>query len=39
MFYENDRRKMHWIQDNSKAMAEKKSEGQSTMASEFLMSE
>ena len=38
-FYENDRRKMLWINNNSKAVAEKKGEGQSIMASEFLTSE
>lgn len=35
-FYENDRRKIHWINDNAKAVAEKKGEGQSLMVSEFL---
>lgn len=35
-FYENDRRKTHWISDNAKPVAEKKGEGQSIMASEFL---
>jgi len=40
-FYENDWRKMHWINDNVKAVAEKKGEGQSIMASmsDFLTSE
>ena len=38
-FYENDRRKTLWINNNTKAVAEKKGEGQSIMASEFLTSE
>ena len=38
-FYENDRRKTLWINNNTKAIAEKKGEGQSIMASEFLTSE
>ena len=38
-FYENDRRKIHWINDETKAVAEKKGEGQSIMASDFLTSE
>jgi hypothetical protein len=38
-FYENDRRKTHWISDNAKAMAEKKGEGQSIMVSDLLTSE
>ena len=38
-FYENDRRKMHWINNSTKAVAEKKGEGQSIMASDFLTSE
>ena len=38
-FYENDRRKTHWINDKMKAVAEKKGEGQSIMTSDFLMSE
>jgi len=38
-FYENDRRKTLWINDNTKAVAEKKGEGQSIMVSEFLTSE
>lgn len=35
-FYEMDRRKTHWISDNAKPVPEKKGEGQSIMASEFL---
>jgi len=38
-FYENDRRKTHWINDNAKPVAEKKGEGQSIMASEFITCE
>ena len=38
-FYENDRRKMLWVNDKTKAVAEKKGEGQSIMVSEFLTSE
>ena len=38
-FYENDRRKMLWVNDKVKAVAEKKGEGQSIMVSEFLTSE
>jgi len=38
-FYENDWRKMHWINDNVKAVAEEKGKGQSIMASNFLTSE
>jgi hypothetical protein len=38
-FYENDHRKTLWINSNTKAVAEKKGEGQSIMASEFLTSE
>jgi len=38
-FYENDRRKTLWINNNTKAVAEKKGEGQSIMVSEFLTSE
>ncbi|KIL65316.1 hypothetical protein M378DRAFT_55046, partial [Amanita muscaria Koide BX008] len=38
-FYENDRRKTHWVNENTKAVAEKKGEGQSIMASDFLTSE
>lgn len=38
-FYENDRRKIHWIDDETKAVAEKKGEGQSIMVSDFLTSE
>jgi hypothetical protein len=39
MFYKNNWRKTHWINDNAKAVAEKKGEGQSIMASDFLTSE
>jgi len=35
-FYENDRRKTKWVHEKEKAVAEKKGEGQSIMASEFL---
>ena len=35
-FYENDRRKTKWVHESEKAVAEKKGEGQSVMASEFL---
>jgi hypothetical protein len=38
-FYENDRRKTKWVHEKEKAVAEKKGEGQSIMASEFLMVE
>ena len=38
-FYENDRRKTLWINNNTKAVAEKKGKGQSIMASDFLTSE
>lgn len=38
-FYENDRRKTHWVNENAKAVAEKKGEGQSVMVSDFLTSE
>jgi hypothetical protein len=38
-FYENDRRKIHWMPKDAKAVAEKKGEGQSIMVSEFLTSE
>jgi len=34
-FYENDRRKLQWVNDKAKAVAEKKGEGQSMMVSEF----
>lgn len=39
MFYENDRRKTLWINHDTKAVAEKKGEGQSIMVSDFLTSE
>lgn len=35
-FYENDRRKTHWIHNDAKPVAQKKGEGQSIMASDFL---
>lgn len=35
-FYENDRRKLQWVNDKAKPVAEKKGEGQSIMISEFL---
>lgn len=35
-FYENDRRKTKWVHEKEKAVAEKKGEGQSIMASDFL---
>jgi hypothetical protein len=38
-FYENDRRKLQWVNGNAKPVAEKKGEGQSIMVSEFLTSE
>lgn len=38
-FYENDRRKLQWVNDKAKPVAEKKGEGQSIMVSEFLTSE
>jgi hypothetical protein len=38
-FYENDRRKTHWVNANAKAVAEKKGEGQSIMVSDLLTSE
>jgi hypothetical protein len=38
-FYKNNQRKTHWINNNAKAVAEKKGEGQSIMASDFLTSE
>jgi hypothetical protein len=38
-FYENNCCKTLWINNNTKAVAEKKGEGQSIMASEFLTSE
>jgi hypothetical protein len=38
-FYENDCHKTHWISNNAKPVAEKKGEGQSIMASEFLTCE
>lgn len=38
-FYENDWRKIHWVNANAKAVAEKKGEGQSIMVSDFLTSE
>jgi len=38
-FYENDRRKTHWINDKTKAGTEKKGEGQSIMVSDLLTSE
>ena len=38
-FYENDRRKLQWVNDKAKPVAEKKGEGQSIMISEFLTSE
>jgi hypothetical protein len=38
-FYENDRRKTMWMNNSTKAVAEKKGEGQSIMVSEFLTSE
>ncbi|KAF8171707.1 hypothetical protein BJ912DRAFT_833259, partial [Pholiota molesta] len=38
-FYANDRRKTQWIKDNAKPVAERKGEGESLMASEFLTSE
>jgi len=37
--YENDHRKTLWMNKNTKVVAEKKGEGQSIMASEFLTSE
>ena len=38
-FYENDRRKLQWVNGKAKPVAEKKGEGQSIMISEFLTSE
>jgi hypothetical protein len=38
-FYENDCRKTLWINNDTKAVAEKKGEGQSIMVSDFLTSE
>jgi len=38
-FYENDRRKLQWVNNKAKPVAEKKGEGQSIMVSEFLTSE
>ena len=38
-FYENDRRKTMWINNDTKAVVEKKGEGQSIMVSDFLTSE
>jgi len=38
-FYENDRRKLQWVSEKTKAVAKKKGEGQSLMASDFLTSE
>jgi len=35
-FYENDRRKTKWVHSSETAVAEKKGEGQSVMASDFL---
>jgi len=35
-FYENDRRKIHWVNKKATPEPEKKGEGQSLMASEFL---
>jgi hypothetical protein len=35
-FYENDQRKTKWVHEKEKAVAEKKGEGQSIMASNFL---
>jgi hypothetical protein len=38
-FYKNDRRRMHWVHEHGKPVAEKKGEGQSIMASDFLTPE
>ena len=38
-FYENDRQKTMWMNNSTKAVVEKKGEGQSIMVSEFLTSE
>jgi hypothetical protein len=38
-FYENDRRKLQWVSEKTKAVAEKKGEGQSLMASDLLTSD
>lgn len=38
-FYENDRRKTKWVHEKEKAATEKKGEGQSIMASDFLTAE
>ena len=35
-FYENDQRKTKWVHEKEAAVAEKKGEGQSVMASDFL---
>ena len=35
-FYDNDQRKTKWVHEKEKAVAEKKGEGQSIMASDFL---
>lgn len=39
MFYENDCRKLQWVNNKAKPVAEKKGEGQSIMVLEFLTSE
>ena len=36
-FYENDHRKLQWVNNKAKPVAEKKGEGQLIMVSEFLM--
>ena len=38
-FYENDHRKLQWVNNKVKPVAEKKGEGQLIMVSEFLTSE
>ena len=38
-FYENDQRRLQWVSEKTKAIAKKKGEGQSLMASDFLTSE
>jgi hypothetical protein len=38
-FYENDCRKTKWVHEKENAVMEKKGEGQSIMASEFLVVE
>ena len=38
-FHENDHRKIKWVHEKEKAVAEKKGEGQSIMVSDFLMVE